>query len=91
MSDYITGNETQLSDCPHDGFGNVSKCKDRGHYAGVICFDETGKNVRYLRHFQNKIIIYYIDVHGLGIYLFSSVGSTIVWVFDALNKIYEII
>ncbi|XP_053406028.1 deleted in malignant brain tumors 1 protein-like isoform X2 [Mercenaria mercenaria] len=50
------GNETQLSECPHAGFGHVKQCEDRGHYAGVICFDETdvayrisGGNHRYGR------------------------------------------
>lgn len=35
-----TGTESQLRDCKHVGFGNVSYC-EKGHYAGVICFDET--------------------------------------------------
>lgn len=39
---FFAGNETRLSDCIHEGFGNVKQCDDRGHYAGVICFDETG-------------------------------------------------
>ena len=40
------GNETKLSECPHAGFGNVTDCSDRGHYAGVICFDAAGmKNI----------------------------------------------
>ncbi|KAL4227453.1 CD5 molecule-like [Mactra antiquata] len=39
------GNETQLSDCKHEGFGNVTQCNDRGHFAGVICFDETGTHL----------------------------------------------
>ena len=38
----IPGEESQLSECPHTGFGNVKKCHDRGHYAGVICFDQQG-------------------------------------------------
>ena len=36
------GNETRLSHCPHKGFGNVTDCNGRGHFAGVICYDATG-------------------------------------------------
>lgn len=48
-----SGNESQLSDCPHVGFGNVKTCHDRGHHAGVICFDQTGK--------QCEILVYVLQ------------------------------
>ena len=32
------GTESTLSDCQHDGFGEVSSCKSR-HYAGVLCYE----------------------------------------------------
>ena len=43
------GNESNISECSHVGFGNVQECKGK-HYAGVLCFDEQGMfwGIRYL-------------------------------------------
>ncbi|KAK3746952.1 hypothetical protein RRG08_030362 [Elysia crispata] len=38
------GTESTLSDCQHDGFGEVSSCKSR-HYAGVLCYE--GSSLEY--------------------------------------------
>ncbi|XP_046574468.1 LOW QUALITY PROTEIN: deleted in malignant brain tumors 1 protein-like [Haliotis rubra] len=36
-----TGNETSLRDCPHIGWGNVTKCSS-GHFGGALCFNNEG-------------------------------------------------
>ena len=36
------GNESHLSQCPHNGIGVMGNCDQLSGFAGVTCFGETG-------------------------------------------------